>query len=324
MLNQVVEARAPLSITIIVSAVLGLTMLLIGALLPLFSLAIGGMFPLSLALILWLRRTRGRTISIEQDRLVDMEGKWNLEYSAISAVYLNGNSNLSAVDQFSPGPIHIVTGNQVIFLPAKMNVDSVALFEFLSSRLPPKLTQLLPSLEEHVRDEQEKFGKNKVVVINQRPRALKWRKTGAGVLASETFILTGLAWLAIGATLSNIRDKQVGRDEFEAWMIFGFISVIIAGMFRLLFAISGNRETKHRGKYGPASIVISPTGLAMDQGDLKGKLRWDEVLSLKGDGANPPRILKLKIAGAELQILDLYEESLTEIGNLISQNLRPG
>ena len=99
-------------------------------------------------------------------------------------------------------------------------------------------------------------------------------------------------------------------------------------LFRLFFAARGNREKKHRGKYGPACIVISPAGLAMDQGDLKGKLRWDEILNLKSDGSSrhsqaDPRVLKLKLSGAELPILDLYDKPLSEIRTLIFKNLSP-
>jgi len=74
--------------------------------------------------------------------------------------------------------------------------------------------------------------------------------------------------------------------------------------------------------------VISPVGIAMIQGEMKGKLRWDEIRKVV-----PPRTakgvqvqaamqgLQLHVDGSTIVVLDIYNVPLSEIEQRIVRNL---
>jgi hypothetical protein len=73
--------------------------------------------------------------------------------------------------------------------------------------------------------------------------------------------------------------------------------------------------------------VICPDGLALVQGDLTGELRWDEVRDVKMPTARaglqmssgiPGPAIVLKVAGAAIPILDVYDRPLPVIHQLLS------
>ncbi|HUR54718.1 MAG TPA: hypothetical protein VMZ71_11340, partial [Gemmataceae bacterium] len=62
-------------------------------------------------------------------------------------------------------------------------------------------------------------------------------------------------------------------------------------------------------------LVVSPGGVAMVQGVHRGKLRWDELLSIEypaKEGAGGTGIA-LRVAGAAVIIADYYDRPLSEI-----------
>ena len=57
---------------------------------------------------------------------------------------------------------------------------------------------------------------------------------------------------------------------------------IFGGLFALLFWLIARQVSGANIKgWTKASLVISPLGLALVQGDMKGEMHWDELESLK-------------------------------------------
>jgi hypothetical protein len=68
-----------------------------------------------------------------------------------------------------------------------------------------------------------------------------------------------------------------------------------------------------------ASLVISPSGLAMPQGDMKGRMYWGElrdsrlsrgIESFRFGGASGPAGIHLIVEGAEILVADIYDRPL--------------
>ena len=86
-------------------------------------------------------------------------------------------------------------------------------------------------------------------------------------------------------------------------------------------------STKLPNKFGAASIVISPLGLAMVQGDLRGEIRWEEITKIKTAhtslksfqvSSNSNRApVTLYVEGAEIPIWDIYDRPVTLLLEII-------
>jgi hypothetical protein len=122
-------------------------------------------------------------------------------------------------------------------------------------------------------------------------------------------LLCGLAW----ALIPLLRPAEVG------WYGAGGCSLLV-GM--LLLAVPVARRARARGaRKAGIGLVISPVGLAMEQGALKGHLTWQEIqgatlrsqakFSLTGVDAMPAIVLAVE--GATIQITDSYDRTLGEI-----------
>jgi hypothetical protein len=120
--------------------------------------------------------------------------------------------------------------------------------------------------------------------------------------------------------------------EFMGWLAGGIVSVFLGGWFALLAWLLGNGKPRSIKRWRQASLVISPQGLALVQGDMQGELRWDEVRDVRirrrdrssfelSSGTAGPGIL-LRVEGATVSIADLYDRPLVIIHQNILQYWR--
>lgn len=104
------------------------------------------------------------------------------------------------------------------------------------------------------------------------------------------------------------------------------VSGIVYGLFYMVFR-RGARKRLHK-LWDGAGIVISPDGLALSQGDERGVLEWNDVISVELSNHRIPfstgiiENLLVKIEGAELKINNVYAQSLSTIEREINQHIR--
>ena len=79
-----------------------------------------------------------------------------------------------------------------------------------------------------------------------------------------------------------------------AFSVIGGCMLIICGFVYLRGPAAKLRHSE---------MIITPSGLALVQGDLQGELTWAEVLTAKKYGNG----LRLKVAGAEIIIQNVYQ-----------------
>jgi len=83
--------------------------------------------------------------------------------------------------------------------------------------------------------------------------------------------------------------------------------------------LAGSRRGGRVKNWRKSSLVISPMGLALVQGDIKGEMRWDELrdvqyksrpgsFSMDVNTAMPGVLLKFE--GASITIADIYDQPL--------------
>jgi hypothetical protein len=141
----------------------------------------------------------------------------------------------------------------------------------------------------------------------------KWRGVA---LLGLALVITGIAWMCISGFGPAIFDS---RDDREGWLAAG-MGLAMMGVFLWLIAkLVASSARKRMIKSRNACIILSPAGLAMVQGSLKGMLRWDEVTGVRRVGGNMP--MQILVAGGLIAVNDVYTMSLDEIALHIRRNL---
>ena len=189
-------------------------------------------------------------------------------------------------------------------IPARLTVPSRDLYAFLASRLEPSGGRDVPSTLHGFRDDQEaKFGPDRVFTYRSRTRPPVKRGWRVGVP------LFGAA----GCLLAAAAGQSVGGDG-EAYAVGGLVSAFMFGVFGVAFW-AGNLAGRAEG-HGDSGLVVGPTGIALAQGGLKGKMRWDEVRGIEyppkartatHTTAASKRGIGVVVAGAYIVIQDHYD-----------------
>ncbi len=123
-----------------------------------------------------------------------------------------------------------------------------------------------------------------------------------------------------------------GKDFFP-WLPVGIVLAVFGGLFYLLFRLPATATGVRIKNWRQASLVISPVGLAMVQGDVQGELRWNEVQNVQLRGrakgihvtseTTKPGIV-LSVEGAKILIADIYDQPLATIHEKILEYWREG
>jgi hypothetical protein len=323
MLGQTLETRAPVTTSAIHWTVIAAAMLVAAAALANFHIFMLGLAPLWLALALLLKRPTSQSLVLEENQILSLGTQLSVEYAAIRSVAIGDKSPEIGSPDLTPGPIRILHDQGQILLPESTNLPSMEVYRFLVSRIPSRPErEVNPSLAEHASEQTAKFGTEKVVVIHQRDPSIKFHDRAKLNILGRVMVFSGLIWLLI-MILYELNAEV--PESHVAWLGVGVFCLLLGALFWLLASVQPSKKRKHRAKYGRACIVVTPAGFAMDQGDLVGKLRWDEITGIKNasDGkwkGSREGPLHVSVAGGEVVILDLYEKSLVEIASLIMRN----
>jgi hypothetical protein len=120
--------------------------------------------------------------------------------------------------------------------------------------------------------------------------------------------------LVVGIVMLNSQPRGMRhqRDEDQAAGVLAVAGIgMIAGGLGLAAGIAKTRGLQPKVKnIELSSLVLSPLGIALRQGDLKGELKWEEVRAVKFPRNRP---LSVQLAGATIPIYDIYDRPLNEI-----------
>lgn len=206
-------------------------------------------------------------------------------------------------------PIEVVHQRGSLTFPATLTAPSERVYAFLRGHLADRPPRALPAAMATYQEEQEEsFGADRVFCYGGRRGpfrhdAPRWSAAGKGLL------ITAAAW----AVLAFVRPGAGG------WSIAAGLALVIGGLC-LLAAWRGSGGGVDPAKTSGAALVISPLGLAMEQGPLNGHLTWQQIrkvtVQVPGKGITVARTepgIAVEVEGATFVITDTYDRPLSEI-----------
>ncbi|MBA4062747.1 MAG: hypothetical protein C0501_03400 [Isosphaera sp.] len=218
----------------------------------------------------------------------------------------------------------------VVRIPPRLSVSSRALYKFLMARLPPPGCdpEAVPRpLAGWAGEQVELFGRDRVFVYAAR-RHPPASTSGGHVLASVSVALAGLAVVAAAVVLGAVlpgRNGRGGWDEMIPWCILGMVLVLLGSVFAVAYWLA--RRSGQVKNWRGSCLVVSPGGIALVQGPLKGKMRWDELRAVEypsrprfglTSAGGAAKGIGLLVEGAYLVVADYYDRPLA----VIYSNLR--
>ncbi len=230
----------------------------------------------------------------------------------------------------SPGPrrfeIRVGHPGGVVVIPRGVDVPSDKIYRFLSDRVPSRGSrEVHEALAEYLEKNEAMFGPERV-----------WSYRGASHLVgrgggrrrmrrcSLAVTLAAGVWIVAGVSM-RIESNRPGA----AWFGAGVLLMTFTLPFLLLSLASiADRTASVVKRWRKSSLVISPVGLALAQGDITGDITWDKVqkvrlldrsraFRLSHAGGYPG--IELKIPGVSIVIADIYDRPLHVIFDRICE-----
>jgi hypothetical protein len=197
-------------------------------------------------------------------------------------------------------------------IPGRLDHPSRDVYAFLAEQVPTQGGRdINPLLSEYLERQEAFFGAEQVwtyTMERQRRRSSGYRRLRSFCVG---VMLAAVVWMVVG--FSGV--------AYIGWGAAGLVAAVAAGIFFLASFVSNAPLYQSGRKLKGSSLVIGPQGMAMVQGEIQGEIRWPEVLEVRY-GFNPwsPNskrnpagglpMIRLRVKGAEIQILDIYDRPL--------------
>jgi hypothetical protein len=204
----------------------------------------------------------------------------------------------------SSGILRVMTPTGILELGGRIDLGRRELLRAILDRIPHGgQVPEQPILETFARSEREQFGDERVWTYRASERCRERSRLG---YAGWGLVLVAVVWVI--AAFAN-----PGNPVNPAWAG----AAVFPGLIALLIAARASRGRYRQSVAGKnwrkSALVITPTALAMIQGDLQGKLRWDEIKSVKFARQR----LAIEVAGATFIIADIYDRPIQQIVELV-------
>lgn len=305
-MNLVVEARSKFSIWFFIFLFITLFVIVISLVMSSYqSLLLA--IPTSLcALFLWLTKTRSIHLTFNEDGIHQASPPLEIPWSSIDGVRRQFASQDFSKNISRPYQLEIHHFGGIVLVPSQANPALETVAKALVNILPATGSREVPDvLEDNKAAWLQTFGEDMVFTYKAR------RRLGISTHWPSLAILLGLmlgGLIILGITIALQPKFNKGDDGAvlaSLLAIFPFLLILL--IYTLSVQNSGaNRKIK---KWKNAGLVISPMGLAMTQGNMEGEMKWSEILELDFQKKKNMGI-RIKIAGAEFQIFDLYDRPL--------------
>jgi hypothetical protein len=298
----------------------GLAAVLCAALVALFDIA--ALFAMAavfaaIAVTLLASRERPFRARLEENGISLLHSGEFLPYAKIESLAAGPSLGAKNPHQYA---IDLHTATRTVRVPAAIDVATPELERFLRSHLPPRIVAVPdPDVDEFLNRQLEQFGAQQVFWSGPARDPVNLTRVSVR-RAWLACLLAGLVVLIVGVTMIESRDRGPANrravDHYTGVIAVGAVSLVV-GLLGLLIHISLTRRSHPKVKnFELSSLVISPLGIALRQGDLKGELKWEEIRGVKLPRNKP---LSLQLAGVAIQIFNIYDRSLVEIQDRMRQ-----
>ena len=275
---------------------------------------IGAIVPFLISIGLWMIRPLNTTFAFGPDSVTDELHDNVIRYDEILGLSISGRT-LAARDAKMPGGRLIIsTADRNHEFPGLSRNTVRRAYEMLLDRIPDSGSrEVVPDLEVRLNNDLQMFDGDLVYSYRARP-AIPFSQ-----LEVRTFLLAiflgGLIWMCFGI----VREIN--------WPVLGACTASIAFVCWVIALIARQRENKQVPSRHLAGLIISPRGMALQQGPLKGELKWSEVKSVSCGRAatktfvinHPNRSISVNVVGAEILIHDIYDRPLATIYRCIQR-----
>ena len=276
-----------------------------------FELALAGLLPLVVSVRLWLTRAPF-TARLVPEGVKLMPAGSLFRYEQIRAVWpVNERQR-----QRSGGrtfAIRVQHDDRELEIPARLNMASSELFDFLAGQVHVATSVPRNSgVADYFHRQLATFGAEHVWSFGARTRAVPMtdRRRFRNTYMMLALALVGILWIIAGAIL-----------HADVWAGVGGI-LLFCGLFgALLFFLAAKNRGPRIKNWQNASLVISPLGFALAQGDLCGELRWKEIRDVR---LNLGRGVLVRVNGAAILVADLYDAPIQVIHGRIEELWRHG
>jgi hypothetical protein len=270
--------------------------------------------PLCFGLASVVNWNRGFQLSISASGLRTGGGR-NIPFTSFREVRPLAPSGKARPSSFG---IEVVHAAGVLVIPPHLSEPSERVYDFLKKQVGPRTALMPPELLTFASEQRELFGPEKVFIWGTRapvPNSHRPLDPYAWIAMS----VGGLTWLVTG----------VASTRFGAlWIALGIFALITAAI--LLAVDTSSRGGAIRVLAGSGGLVITPAAIALQLGDLKGQLAWEEILAV----VHPiptgciavraaPTGIAIDVDGARIVLTDSFTHPLDEIHPRILRNWRP-
>lgn len=288
------------------------------------NLVILALAPTMLSLGLWMGSPREFRAELQDDCLVVENPSVTIPYAEIEGLTIGGFGVDPDWPRFRAGTLMVMHRHGVLEIPASLNVPIRQVYRALLAVLPATGSyQLSPTMSEHAMKEAATFGTERVHAFGCRKVIGPSPSTSRARACAAALLLCGILWCVVSALLPGPfeANNRIG------WLVSGMlISLFSAPTWLLLYVRQGTNTAIARA-LANAELVISPTGLALRQGDVQGHLRWAELLDVRflnrgGFAVSSSTELtvgtiQLVISGAKIGLADVYDRPIALIHKLI-------
>jgi hypothetical protein len=317
MIGKTLEGRPSPPIGAILWAAAAVVSAALAALFEIVALFAVAAIALVIAITLLASRERPFSARLEENGISLLHSGEFLPYAKIESLAAGPSLGAKNPHQYA---IDLHTATKTVRVPAAVDVATPDLERFLRSHLPPRIVAVPdPDVDEFLNRQMEQFGPHHVFwsgPARERPNLTRVSIRRAWLAC----FLAGLVVLIAGVAMLESRDRGPGNrravDHYTGVIAVGAVALVV-GLLGLLIHISLTQRSHPKIKnLELSSLVISPLGIALRQGDLKGELKWEEIRGVKLPRNKP---LSLQLAGVTVPIFNIYDRSLVEIHNRIRE-----
>lgn len=246
-------------------------------------------FPAAMALALWVSRS-GTVRFLFTEEGVQAAGL-TLRYSEILGLYVPDDAPKRG--NFA---VHLLHDAGHLLIPESITPSSLELFDFLDSQ--PLGQKILPPVhsvfQNFLRQQMLLYGEKKIHVYSAASSLPGYRYLRFWTCFVIALLVTGISWTVLPSLVLGDRQSE--------WAVVGIVVTIVAIFFLAICAVARWSPRRPVKNWQRSCLIVTPSGLALIQGDLQGELRWEEVRDLiqrKGT-------VILKVEGAQIVLHDVF------------------
>ncbi len=266
------------------------------------------LMPLSWAIAAAITNPRGMRGSMKGGRITVENPEREIPIERIRGITATGRH---LFNRSRPFHITIHYDMDVLTIPPPSNMTSDDLFRAINRVLPTPLGHVAYTLADHHKQQTGLFGEDRVFYFGALPTqrgANPGKKLARGLLLAT--MLTAIVYM--------IASYVVPVSEDRSWRLFGWgIGVTITAGVLFLMSLA-NRNVYGVKDWGHSGIVVSPLGIALKQGDIEGELVWAHLQAAELRPARAPRLLRLKVQGAIIDVPDIYDRPISAVYEAIA------